>query len=214
VNREIPSLVCFALKEEADAFEKLGVDRADVRILITGIGQQNARLKVGAILKAYRPQFVLTCGFAGGLDPAWAIGDVVFATDDTRLREKLNRAGARPANFFCASRVAITRAEKAELRRTTGADAVEMESEAIHAICREQGISCATVRAISDTANQDLPLEFNQLSKPDSSLHFGKLVLAIATAPGKIPAMLRLQRNCKFASKRLAETLAHVLFQG
>lgn len=211
MNREIQSLICFALKEEAEAFEKAGVDRADVHSLITGIGWKNAASKVRAWLKSSRPQFVLTCGFAGGLDPALAIGDVVFATDDAGLREKLNRAGARPATFFCASRVAITRAEKAELRRTTGADAVEMESEAIHAVCREQGIPCATVRAVSDTANDDLPLDFNQLSKPDSSLHFGKLAAAITKSPGKIPALLRLQKNCRLAAARLAGVLAQVI---
>ena len=211
MNREIQSLVCFALKEEAGAFRKLAADRADVYILITGIGRKNAGSNVGAFLKSCRPRFILTCGFAGALNPQLAIGDVVFATDDDSLRETLNRAGARPATLFCASRIAVTAAEKTELRRTTGADAVEMESEAIQTVCREQGIPCATVRVISDSANEDLPLDFNQLSKSDSSLHFGKLALAIAKSPGKISGLLRLQKNCRLAAERLAGVLAKVI---
>lgn len=93
----------------------------------------------------------------------------------------------------------------------TGKDAVEMESEAIHAVCAGQGIPCATVRVISDTATEDLPLDFNQLSNPEQSLNFGKLAWAIAKAPGKIPALLRLQKKTQFAAQRLAEILERVV---
>jgi adenosylhomocysteine nucleosidase len=105
----------------------------------------------------------------------------------------------------------VTTAEKAGLRRATSADAVEMESEAIQSLCRERGIPCATVRAISDTANEDLPLDFNQLAKPDLSMHYGKLALAIARSPGKIPDLRRLQKNCRLAAERLAAALIKVI---
>lgn len=205
-------LVCFALEEEAEAFRGIAVGRADIPVLTTGIGRKNAEDSVHECLKTCSPQWVLTCGFAGGLNPALALGDVVISTDDDMLKEKLRAAGAKPSVFFCASRIATTAAEKQELRRTTGADAVEMESEAIHAVCRNRGIPCATVRVISDPAQVDLPLDFNLVSKSDLSLDYGKLLLAIAKSPGKIPALLRLQRNCRFAAGQLAETLAKVIW--
>ena len=207
-----PVLVCFALKEEAHAFKAPAASRPHTYILITGIGKKNAERSVREFFNQHAPERVFTCGFAGALNPLLKTGDVVFDTNESALREKLANAGARPATFFCSPRIATTVSEKADLRRTTGADAVEMESEAIHAICRERAVPCATVRAISDTAQEDLPLDFNRLANPDSSLNYGKLMVAIAKSPRRIPALFRLQKHCKFAAERLAETLEKVLW--
>lgn len=205
------ALICFALKEEATPFQKNAVGQAGISILLTGIGPKNAQESVCSFLDHNSPKQIFTCGFAGGLNPDLATGTVVFATNDASLRDQLLAVGGKPARFLCAARVATTKGEKKALRRTTGADAVEMESEAIQAVCRERGIPCATVRAISDTVGEDLPLDFNALSNPDLSLNYGKLALALAKAPGKIPALMRLQKNCKFAAQRLAEVLQKVL---
>ena len=121
-------------------------------------------------------------------------------------------AGAKPARFYCSDRIATTAVEKSKLRAETAADAVEMESAAVHAICRERGIPCATVRVISDAAGEDLPLDFNQLARPDMSLDYLKLAGAIAKAPGKIGALMNLQRKTRAAGENLAQVLAKLLF--
>ncbi len=234
------TLVCFALKEEAAPFRKMAAGTAAAApaasILITGIGRRNAEKSLREFLATHSPELVLTCGFAGGLNPDLKPGDVVFELTDRRgelhepqtekesgtrvtrpsesspLREKLSAAGAKPAKFFCADRIATTVAEKKKLRAETGADAVEMESEAIQAVCREGGIPCATVRVISDTASEDLPLDFNQLTKPDRNLDFSKLAWAIAKSPGKIGALLKLQKKTRFAAEKLASVLGKIIW--
>lgn len=207
------TLVCFALKEEAGAFRKLAGNSPGIRILLTGIGKKNAEKAVRDYLQKNTPQQVFTCGFAGGLDPNLNIGDVVFGTVDWLVDKALAEAGARPASFYCAPHMVTTAKAKAELREKTRASVVEMESVFIYQVCLEHNISCATVRVISDVAEEDLPLDFNQLSNPDQSLNFGKLAWAVAKSPGKIPALLRLQRNSKFAAERLATVLKKVIDQ-
>jgi len=68
------------------------------------------------------------------------------------------------------------------LRAETGADAVEMESgsDSCH-LPRARNSLRDGWRVISDTANEDLPLDFNALSKPDLNLDYGKLAWAIAS---------------------------------
>jgi purine-nucleoside phosphorylase len=230
------TLVCFALKEETAPFWKIAAGKSGLSILITGIGRKNAEKSVREFLAAHSLELVLTCGFTGGLNPDLALGAVVFETSFPsssrresaqiengeksepthvgcyNLKEKLLAAGAKPAKFFCADRITTTVAEKKKLRAETSADAVEMESEVIHAVCRERGIPCATVRVISDTANEDLPLDFNQLFKPDMSLDYGKLAWAIAKSPGKTGALLKLQKQTRFAAERLADILGKIIW--
>jgi adenosylhomocysteine nucleosidase len=207
------TLVCFALKEEAAPFRKMAAGKLEASILVTGVGRKNAEKSVREFLAGNSPKLVLTCGFAGGLNPDLKLGDVVFelSTLNSQLSTRLSAAGAKPAKFFCAGRIAITVAEKKKLRDETGTDAVEMESGAIHAVCRERGIPCATVRVISDTASEDLPLDFNALSKPDLSLDCGKLAWAIAKAPGKIGALMQLQKKTRFAAEQLAKVLSRIV---
>jgi len=218
-------LICFALREEASALAPEVWSWSKIKILFTGIGRQNAENSVRAFLteksgKANGPtKLVLTCGFAGGLNPDLKLGDVLFELSDSEFRtpnsnpqERLLAAGAKPAEFFCADHIATTAAEKKKLRAETGADAVEMESAAIHGVCREHGIPCVTVRVISDTAKEDLPLDFNRLTKPDQSLDYGKLFLALAKSPGKIGALRKFQKKTGFAAEQLATVLAKITF--
>jgi len=214
------TLVCFALKEEAAPFRRRAAQRPGVFTLITGMGRERAGLAVRDFLgmgAAVAPSRVFTCGFAGGLHPDGRSGEVIFeiagpdAALNAALRAKLLAAGAKPGTFFCADRIAITAAEKRRLRAETGADAVEMESAAIHAVCRERGLPCATVRVISDAADEDLPLDFNALFKPDQSLRWGRLLLTLARSPGKIGALPALQKQPRRAAQRLAEVLTQAL---
>ena len=86
-----------------------------------------------------------------------------------------------------------------------------MESGVIRAICREHNIASATVRVISDAANQDLPLDFNRLMDSDNNLKYGKLTAALLKSPGKIGALLKLQRRTQAAADTLAQVLLKVL---
>jgi adenosylhomocysteine nucleosidase len=207
------TLVCFAVPQEAKPFRVLARQRNDVHVVITGIGRQNAERAVRAALEQCSPARVLTCGFAGALDPSLRVGDVVFDSETTseNIAAVLTGLKARPVRFHCGERVAVTAAEKSALRAATKADAVEMESRAIHELCAAGNVECATVRAISDAANEDLPVDFNRIMTAEQKLSGARLTLAILKSPQKIPALLRLGSNSALAARELARVLGSLI---
>lgn len=202
-----PVLVCFAVKEEAKFFSPSDAIKPWQR-LITGMGRKNAAESFQAALAVTPPSMVITAGFAGGLNPGLRIGTVVFDEDaEAGLTPKLLALAAVPARFHCATRVAVTAAEKQSLWKSSGADAIEMESAVIRRICRERQIPSATVRVISDAAEDDLPLDFNALMTIHDRINYAKLVWKLLSNPQKIPKLMKFQEQTIFAARKLADAL-------
>lgn len=206
-----PILICFAVKVEAKFF--LPASQKDGhRLLITGMGVRNASLGIREALTEVRPSLVVTAGFAGGLNPGLKVGTVVFDEDtEAGLSPSLLKLGAVAVRFHCATRVAVTAAEKQALWSSSGADVVEMESSAIRAICREHKIPGATVRVISDAAGEDLPLDFNALMTSEDQINYLKLLGMLLAGPQKIPRLMKFQKQIVVAARELADVLSRSL---
>src|SRR4030095_413550 len=161
LRRPVAFLVCFAVEEEAAFFHPRESSEEPIKVWITGMGRKNAAEGIRKAVAAVEPECVLTCGFAGGLNPSLQLGAVVFDEDfNAGVGASLIESGAVSGRFQCSKRVAVTATEKRALWESTGADAVEMESSVIRTICHELRIPSATIRVISDTVKDDLPLDF------------------------------------------------------
>lgn len=182
--------------------------QAGLVVLQTGMGFKNAEEAGRQALLRWKPGWLVTAGFAGGLSDRWPRGSLIMDADpgfpwvDTFIA-----AGFRPGRFTCQNQIAVTPEAKAQLAAQTGADAVEMESEILRRLSGENGIPSATARVISDDWRESLPLDFNQLADEHQRLHVGKLALNLARQPGKIPELIGFGRQIQAAAKILAEAL-------
>ncbi len=134
---------------------------------------------------------IISTGFCGALDPALKVGDIV--TDP-------------PLSLDC---VVSTAAEKRALYAQTGARIVEMESAAIRRKASEWKTPFHSIRAVSDTAAEDMPLDFNLYRDAEGRFSRPGIALAAMRRPFTIPALLRLERNCKIATRSLGDYFAH-----
>jgi hypothetical protein len=185
-----------------------------LEIVYTGIGPRNAEAVLRPILQQGRPppRLVISCGFAGGLNPDLAAGKVLFEADPGfPLSTALVESGAQPGRFHAVSHVAGTASSKCRLRRSTQADALDMESGVIRELCRADGIPSATVRVISDSAEENLPLDFNRLFTPDWRLDGRRLAWTLIRSPRSIGRLLRFQSRLRLAERNLAGVLQQTL---
>jgi nucleoside phosphorylase len=138
------------------------VEIHEVMLCHTGVGASSVRKYLPKALAFRRPRLVIASGFAGGLDPALKTGDILAAENYSgkELVEVAMQFGAFRGRLVTRDATIEMAAEKAKLRRETGASAVDMETEEIAAVCAETGAPLLAARVILDTASTDLPVPF------------------------------------------------------
>lgn len=197
-------LLCFAVPDEASALPR-NIQR---NAIFTGIGRKNARRTLEFCLTQKRPRLILSCGFAGGLNPKLSRGTVVWNADNNfPMINELRDCPSREGTFHCVTKVAVTEKSKSRLWQDTGCDCVEMESGEIRRIASAEGIPAATIRVISDASNEDLPLDFNRLWTSDMRLSYFRLASALLRQPKSINSLLRFRKCLQSAAENLAAVL-------
>ena len=131
----------------------------------TGVGPAAAAENAAALLAFARPRMLISTGFAGGLDPRLATGDLLLAENFSApalLAQSRALTGDRAFTGALTSQphAAESVAEKAALHRATGALGVDMETASVAAACARAGVPLLAVRAISDPARESLPVPF------------------------------------------------------
>jgi adenosylhomocysteine nucleosidase len=168
-------------------------DRDRWVMVVTGSGRESV---MRVLREKPEVEGVISTGFCGALDPALEIGEILSWTESS---------GSRPL-FVTTDQVIVTAKNKQALREKTGARVVDMESEAVAQKAAEWGLPFRYIRAVSDTADEDMPLDFNLYRTRDGNFSRFRIALAAARHPFTVaPGLLRLDRNCKLAAQKLGE---------
>ena len=188
----------------------------EINVILTGIGAARASRAVRLALEA-GADFCISTGLAGSLNPRYPAGEILVARAvrsesarsvhcDEGLYDLAVEQGAEPVAKFLSATHILVRAEE-KTRNHDDADAVEMESFAVLAGAHSRGVPAVALRAISDTAGEDLPLDFNRVLGDDGNVSMPRLLGQLAAHPLRFPALLRFGQQ----SRRAAENLCRFL---
>lgn len=207
------------------------------------MGGRRAASAAESILDAHRPDVLIMAGVAGALDPDLAVGEVLvadwvavealgvaplvstlgatvaFATVRRRMILSLDRVvvSARDKRALRALRFPVDESGQTATPRTDegfcSPAAVDMETAAVARLCNSRGVDWGAVRAISDTASESLPLDFNALRMADGDLPLARVAAAALRRPSSIPGLLRLGRNTSVAATALANVIEEWISQ-
>jgi len=191
------------------AAEAKSAHRLSANILCSG-GRPDIAASQARELIATGANTLMSFGIAGGLASTLRPGSLVVAdeiiTDFDRYPALATCAPSIRAHvgaIYGSWSIVSSPVEKRELRKRTGALAVDMESGPVARVAMEAGIPFIALRAIADPATHGLPpaalLPLDEKGNPIMSSIFW----SILRNPGQIPALISTGNQTKKALLRL-----------
>lgn len=208
---------------KGDRFRIQGLLLHDLRLAVveSGPGANLASLATHVLLDGHQPDWVLSVGFSGALQPHLKVGDLVVADAivdregkglkvDVRM-QSVPKEGLYVGKFVNVDQIVRTVAEKQSLAETSGAIAVDMESLAVARVCAERSIKFMAVRVISDDMSKDLPAEIMTVFGNTGFLRAGAVLRALWNRPSSWSDMWQLREQSVQAAARLGLFLKNVV---
>jgi adenosylhomocysteine nucleosidase len=202
--------------EYARLWETL-IGDTSVSVYLTGIGRVLPReaIEIREAFFTSKLSLAISSGLSGALKEGLKPGDLIApqkartlrndanADSDPMFRERAIQQGALPVEtLITVNRIVPTAEEKARL--AFFGEAVDMESAMIMSSFVAAGVPVLTIRAISDSADEDLPIDFDRCLTSQGAIRPMSLVNAIVRRPGALPNLVRFGRQSNQAAQRLA----------
>jgi len=201
----------------------------DVALFVSGVGDARAYETAKNACAAISPRAYISVGLSGALKADLTPGDVIIGESTATLTQKageafmpdgellrlamdaLQGAGSVRAGALLASpNVAVTSVEKKALALAYRCAALDMETAGAARACDEAGVPFLAIRAISDTLDEDLPVDFNRFMA-EGGLDWPRFLLHVLTHPFVIPGLVRLGMQSSLAERNLASAIGRVL---
>ncbi|MCC6487698.1 MAG: hypothetical protein IT364_09375 [Candidatus Hydrogenedentes bacterium] len=230
-SSSLPWCVIAAMHSELSAVKHMKLPH--LQYLETGIGPSNAAKAIDSYLGKHAISCAVHIGYAGALSPVLSLGEVLVADSiigaedcpvDPKLQcvaEALPVKGVylRRGRVVTLDRILATAAEKQEVARAHSAAlpaCVDMESAPVAKACAAHGVPYIALRCITDTLNDDLPIDFNECRGRDGNIHTMRIMWAAAHHPSSIAGLIEMRRRARDCARNLAEVVRclHAAYRG
>ncbi|MBA2586597.1 MAG: hypothetical protein H0U99_08950 [Chthoniobacterales bacterium] len=221
--------ITFALPTESSGVRRLLVRNAQdapnsgmlngrpVQIFHTGVGERVSTPRIEKFLERRGLSYLISAGFAGALDPELRVGDVVMGSNFSsaslvRAANFGSQASIRVGKLISSSQIVESCDARAQLARSDGAIAVDMETEGIARACAQADLPMLALRAISDTADAPFPAPARVLFDIEKQRTVAlRLVLHLIREPAAIRRLLRFRRQIDLARQALTTAISNAV---
>jgi nucleoside phosphorylase len=189
------------------------IDDRAVEVLHTGVGEKVCRQRVAEFLQDQQFDLLISSGFAGALNDKLEIGDLLLAknfstVELTEVGSSFSRLPIHEADLLTVRALIDSNDERNKIARTSGAAAVDMETEFIARACAEHGIPLLSVRVITDTPREPFPAPPNVLFDIEQQqTRFLTLATFFLARPNRVPQLIQFARRIARVRKILASAL-------
>ena len=193
------------------------IDDRTVEVLHTGVGEKVCRQRVADFLRGQQFDLLISTGFAGALNDKLQIGDLLLAKNFstielTEVGSSFSRLPIHEADLLTVRALIDSNDERNEIARTSGASAVDMETEFIARACAEHGIPLLSLRVITDTPREPFPAPPNVLFDIEQQrTRFLTLARFFLAHPNRLPRLVQFARRIAKARKTLADALVALI---
>jgi adenosylhomocysteine nucleosidase len=197
----------------------------EVGVLLTGAGPKLAQTAASRAIKGEVDslRFCISSGLAGGLRPEYRAGQLVAARtviseqgragdaggmldSSDALISFASECGATVVGRFLTTLRVVGRADEKK-HLAASADVVEMESFGVLSAAQEKGIPAVAIRVIGDTADEDFPLDMNEVLTDEGRVSIPRVLGQVARNPSSLPGLMRLGQDTKRSATALCEFL-------
>jgi len=192
----------------------------EIVLVRSGMGMDRARQALVELAGRFTLERVYSIGYAGALDPALQVGELILADQVVHYQTLKNYAlgeglpdsppDVRRGKLLTVDDVAATPPEKKALKEKYAAVAVDMETFALAEEAQARNLPFVSIRAVTDTAQQEL-IDCSYLVAEDGDVSKLKASWHILTHPGDLKGMIDLGKNAKRATANLTEMLGRIL---
>ena len=191
-------------------------DRA-VEVFHTGVGEKVCRQRVAEFLQDQQFDLLISSGFAGALNDTLQIGDLLLAknfstVELTKVGSSFSRLPIHEADLLTVRALIDSNDKRNKIARTSGAAAVDMETEFIARACAEHGIPLLSLRVITDTPSEPFPAPPNVLFDIEQQqTRFLTVATFFIARPNRVPQLIQFARRIARVRKILASALFDVV---
>ena len=193
------------------------IDDRAVEVLHTGVGEKVCRQRVAEFLQDQQFDLLISSGFAGALNDKLQIGDLLLAknfstVELTEVGSSFSRLPIHEADLLTVRALIDSNDERNKIAHTSGAAAVDMETEFIARACAEHGIPLLSLRVITDTPREAFPAPPNVLFDIEQQqTRFLTLATFFIARPNRVPQLIQFARRIARVRKILASALFDVV---